>query len=236
MNAKEIRQWLCNDIVGRMDLIGTDGSDNGADRYLKAGQRFLDRMFDFPRGFTSFFKRVPIDSWNVKFEDARAVKEVYANNASARVVLDKKSRSYLMETYASTIVETDSGTPLYWAPAELRGINAVDKDALAEFFRFIIPGDKDFNGIVFLPPTDEELVIEVYGQFYTEWFKNDKDSTWWSVHHPEMLVWAGAYIIEISYRNREGANDWLSAITEHARQLDFDTVSTEIAGVNQMEG
>jgi len=236
MNGLEIRQWLCEDLVGRFDLINTDGTNNGADKYTTAGQRFLDRLFDFPRGFASHFSQVAADSWNVKFANNRTIKDVYANNTEGRSRLEKKQRSWLMQKYTATVSATDSGTPLYWAPAELRSVGSASKNNLGEFFRFIVPDDANYNGIVFLPPTDEALVIEVYGQFYTDFFVDDEDETWWSLQHPEMLVWASAYVLEISYRNRQGANDWLDSILTHARQLDMDTVGTEIAQKNQIEG
>lgn len=237
MNGQEIRRWLCEDLTGRMDLITANTyTDNGADKYLKAGQRFLDRLFDFPHGFASHFFRVAADAWYVKFTDCRSVKEVYANDDEGRSKLTKKDRIWLMDKYTSTIDDTDTGSPLYWALAELRGINSRVKDELASFFRFIVPNEKKFNGVIFLPPPDEAMVIEVYGQFYSDWFKDDEDSTWWSEHHPELLVWAGAYMLEISYRNRMGAQDWLDSIHFHAQQIDFDTIATEIAQLDQIQG
>ena len=43
MNLLQIRQKF-RTLSGRHDLVESDGSDNGADFYINAGQRHLDRL------------------------------------------------------------------------------------------------------------------------------------------------------------------------------------------------
>lgn len=235
MTRLELRTWAA-EITGRYDLVGALFVDGGMDKYITAGQRFLDRLFDFPRGFSSVFESITADIWYSKFTNCRSIKNVFMNNTEGRSELEKKDRIWMMNEYSNIISATDSSTPLHWAPANLRTESITDKDALGAFFRYIVADDETYNGVIYLPPPDEAMVVEVFGQFYTEDFDAENATTWWSTHHPEMLVWATAYMIEVSYRNREGARDWLESIKVEGQQLDFDTIETDIAGIDQIEG
>jgi len=41
MDLESVRAWLVK-TTGRNDLANTDGSDNGADKYIRAGSMLLD--------------------------------------------------------------------------------------------------------------------------------------------------------------------------------------------------
>lgn len=235
MNRLALRTWAA-EVTGRYDLVGSAYVDNGMDKYITAGQRFLDKLFDFPRGYSSVFNSLSAGTWYHTFTNNRSIKNVFMNNSEGRDELTKKDRIWLMNKYPSLVSATDQGTPLYWAPANLRTESITDQDALGSFFRYVVAVDETYNGVIFLPPPDEAMVLEVFGQFYTEEFAGEDKTTWWSTHHPNLLVWAAAYMIEVSYRNREGAKDWLEAIQFEAQQIDFDTIETEISGVDQIEG
>jgi hypothetical protein len=57
----------------------------------------------------------------------------------------------------------------------------------------------------------------------------------WTEMHEMILVWAGLYMLEVSYRNTNGAKDWLAAIQREIISLDMDGVEEEIVGVDQIE-
>jgi len=64
----------------------------------------------------------------------------------------------------------------------------------------------------------------------------DADETWWTLEAPETLITAALYMLERSYRNSEGAKDWLVGIERDLQGLESDVISEEIMGVDQMEG
>jgi len=87
-----------------------------------------------------------------------------------------------------------------------------------------------------MPPTDETVVVEVQGLFYTEKLRADNDESFWSVMHEDLLIMAALRSLEVFYRNTEGRKDWEAAIKDEVSRLGMDAVEEDIAGVDQIEG
>jgi hypothetical protein len=236
MNLGEIREKFVQ-FSGRYDLINSDGSDNGANFFVSAGQKFLDRRIDFRKTQGVYFKSLSTDEWYLKLQNCRSLEKIWVNTTEERWQLEKKDLSWLYKEYPDSISETDSGDPLYWAPAELRGIRTADKDDQGDFFNYVLgeSGREDFSGIVILPPTNEAITIELHGKFYSPKLVNDSDTSYWSVVVEETLLMAALYRLEIFYRNTEGAKDWLGAIDLDLADIDKDSVQEDNANVDQME-
>ena len=66
--------------------------------------------------------------------------------------------------------------------------------------------------------------------------EDDADTSWWTLEAPETLVLASLYELEVAYRNTEGANDWMGALNNELMSLEYDQISEEITGIDQMEG
>jgi hypothetical protein len=228
-------------LSGRNDLIsGT--VDNGANFYINAGQRFLDRKFRFPKDEGVYPYVLPIGGWHVVIPFCRAVKEVWTTNTESRIQLTKKTIQDFLATYNKPLVLTDNGCSLFYTPAILRSIPESDRatattmSAIVGYMPTLVAAHYEYNGILIGPPTDEELHVEVYGLFYSPELVNNEDQSFWSAVHPEVLLYAALYELEIGYRNTQGANDWMSAINDHASGIDMDTVEEDIAESDQMEG
>jgi hypothetical protein len=237
MNLGEVREWFI-EITGRQDLVDVEGKDSGAGKYINAGQRFLDRRIDFKKASGVYFKSLAANDWYLKLGNCRTLEKVWVNDTEERWELEKKDLLWLHNEYPDLISETDAGEPLYWSPAILRGIRVGDVDVQGSFFNFVQPemGNEDLVGLVILPPSDVAVVMELWGKFYSPLLENDYDETYWSVVVPETLVKAAAYQLEISYRNTEGARDWLGAIDVELMDLFKDEVEEETANVDQLEG
>jgi len=140
---------------GRYDLgtlstgDGSDGADSthpkSADFYVNAGMKMLERMFDWPRAKKRYFNELAADAWYDKFQLCRSIKEVWINNTSGRSELTKKDIVWLRNEYTGLISATDSGTPLYYAPAVLDAVDSGDMD------NHLAIGDGifDFTGLFF---------------------------------------------------------------------------------------
>jgi hypothetical protein len=242
MNLGTIRDQFIK-LSGRYDLgtLGTDspstdGTDLGADFYLNAGMKMLDRKRDSTKSIARYFNELAVDAWYDKFQLCRSIKEVWINNATGRSKLEKKDISWLRAKYSGLISATDSGTPLYYAPAELRTVEATDMDSLGAFFNYVYSTTEDFTGVVIMPPADEAIGIEVWGHFYTAEMDTNSDRNYWTDIQPMLLIMAGLYQLEVSYRNTEGANDWELAIEKQITTMDFDNVEQDVQDVDQMEG
>lgn len=242
MNLGTIRDQFLQQ-SGRYDLgtIGSDspstnGTDTGADFFLNSGMKMLERMRDGPKSTARYFNELAADAWYDKFQLCRSIKEVWINNATGRSQLEKKDIDWLRVEYSGLISATDSGTPLYYAPAELRTVDNTDIDNLGAFFNYVYSTTEDYSGVIILPPTDEAVVLEVWGHFYTTEMSTNSDRNYWTDLQPMILIMSALYQLEVSYRNTEGANDWMLSIEKQITTLDFDNVEQDAVDIDQMGG
>jgi hypothetical protein len=237
MNLGEVRAQFVI-FSGRDDLANANGSDNGADFFINSGQRFLDRRIDFRKSDGRFFEELVADSWYFKMQNCRTIETVWCNDNEERWELERKDFIWLHNEYPDLISDTDTGDPLYWTPAKLRGIDIGDIDNQGAFFNYVLAEatNEDYHGLVILPPPDVSVVIEVLGKFYSPELSADADESYWSVVVPETLLMAALYRLELFYRNTEGAKDWLAGIDLDLVDIDKDSVAEENANSDQMEG
>jgi hypothetical protein len=237
MKLSEIRTHFIK-FSGRYDLENSDNSDNGANFFINAGQRFLDRRIDFRKTDGKVYRKVATDSWYLTVQNCRTIEHIWASDDEERWELEMKSLLWLNNEYADVTSDTTSKDPLYWAPSNIRGVDTVDMNNLGTFFNLAMKeaANEDYTGIVFLPPPDEAMVLEIWGKFYTPELKDDDDESYWSVVVPETLIQAALYRLEIFYRNTSGANDWLSAIEVDLLDIDKDKVQEDTENVDQLEG
>ena len=224
------------ELSGRYDLVNDDGSDNGADWYINKGQRFLDRRVNHRKTKASIFKELEVGEWYAEFEHCRSVRQVWVNNGTARVQMERKTISELKDLFSAVISAADNGSPMYFAPAVIRSTDLTDKDNLGEFYDRKIDDSYSLHGVVILPPPDEAVVVEVYGKFYTEPLTTDSDENYWTAEHDEILLKAALYELEGFYRNSEGMKDWLGFMTMDIEDLDKDEVLDSLDEDSQMEG
>jgi hypothetical protein len=110
----------------------------------------------------------------------------------------------------------------------LRSTDITVFQSLGTFFNYVKSDDDGtYNGIIFTPKADAAYNIEVVGKFLSAELTDEDGTNYWSVVAPEILLKAALYQLEIFNRNTEGANDWLSALTSEARDLEFDMVMEE---------
>ena len=138
MNLLQVRTQF-RSISGRHDLVDSHYSDNGADFYINAGQRHLDRRSKHQKSFASCFRFCEVGRMSVQFPYCRAVQEVWAATTSAKWQLEKRDLQDLLEGYFTTIPSgIDTGTTLYYAPTITRGVPDMSKitlDTLSAVFR-----------------------------------------------------------------------------------------------------
>jgi hypothetical protein len=230
-------------LSGRYDLINADGatpeagSDNGMNFFINGAQRYLDLKFDSKKSDGVSYQTLSTNGWYVPLA-IRAIETVWANNSSEKWELERKSLYWMKENYTNLISATTSSAIMYWAPALIRGIDVTNKDSLGAFFAYALTqtGNEAYSGIIVLPPTDESIVLEVSGKFWSPTLTSDTDTSYWSEVHEMLLVWATLRQLEISYRNKEGAQDWEMAIADYAMGLDKDEIQEQISNVDVLEG
>lgn len=246
MSLLETRQQFVR-ISGRYDLVvdgsGGDWSDNGADFYINAGVRMLDQKIETKLSESVFYKKVQQGMVGLGLPDCRAVREVWTQNLAndARQRLVKRDRKYFRDKWKTQFQNIDQGPPLDYYLPTLRVVpDTITINQIESYIGWMDSqpsrGNVVYNGILWLPPLDDEYVLEVIGLFYTPKLLGDSDENFWTRQYPMEVVWAALWSLEVSYRNSEGAKDWEAAISGRLLDIDKDNVEEVIAGVSQMEG
>lgn len=240
----DIRTLLVNR-SGRYDLVtdasGGDYSDNGANAFINAGQRYLDRLLGYTKQDAWLYKSLTAGESFLTFQYARYIKQVWvANTSDGRSKLERVSNDWLRQNYTDVPLSSlTSDTPKYWAPAPI-GLSAEQEDQTSSDFSTAGYTDYDFiyfgnhfplRGIVIMPPADTTYTVEVLAAFYSLDLSADADVSFWSVNHPELLVRAARLMIETDlHRNRQGQDDFEQPLVRDCMKIYHDMIAEEMAG------
>lgn len=240
MNLLQLRKKF-RDISGRHDLVNEDGSDNGADFFIYEGQKFLDRLDETRKSWGSAVKSLSIGSYTAQMQYCRAIKEVWAASATSRWQLEKMKLQDLISKYISEPTsERENGTPLYYSPTFARYIpsdpTSVEFGDLLSWLDISSSEGSTYNSIILDTPTEETLILEIKGLFYTPQLVNETDTNYWSDAQPMLLIMSAMRQLETMNRNPTGVKDWNDSIITEMRQLGYDLVEEIIAESDQMEG
>jgi hypothetical protein len=239
MNLKEIRTQFVK-ISGRYDLVVdiTDWADNGANYYIQAGQDMLERLIGtLPESEGRIWETLAIGGYYVSFQKrCRTIKEVWVNTSDKRYQLEKKDWEWLKGEYSGTISSSDNGSPLYYCPAKLREIDVTDKGATGVFYNYTTSSSKDYRGILIFPATDEQIDVEILGNFYQSALSTDADSNVFTILHPDTLIKAAVYQLELFYKDRYKLKGILDAISLDTLEIGKDLVEEEIQDITHIEG
>jgi len=240
MNLLQFRLKF-RELSGRFDLVSDIGVDQGADFFINEGRKFLDRLDETQKSWSTCFKFMESGFWSVQFPYCRAIKEVWAASTTERWQLEKKRAQDLIEGYLTGLPSSRTpGTPEYYSPCISRYIpENISSSAFESFIGWIdIPSGNahEYNAIIVNVPTSEKLTIIINGLFYSAELVNDTDNNYWSEVHPMLLYMATMRQIEINNRNTQGVNDWNNSIATDMKQLGMDLVEELIAETSEMEG
>ena len=239
MNLLQMRTKF-RSLSGRFDLVNEDFSDNGADFFINEGRKFLDRLDETQKSWASVYRFIEINGSSAVFPYCRAIKEVWVANASdGRWQLEKKNLQDLIEGYLTGLPSSrTSGDPLYYSPCITRYIpedaDVTDLEAFIGYVENPTGNAHEYNAILLNAPTNEKLMADIRGLFYSMELVDDADKNYWSAVHPMLLYMASMRYIEVANRNTQGVKDWEASIFYDMKQLGMDLVEEEIAGVSQI--
>lgn len=236
MNLLQVRKKF-KDLSGRHDLVNDDYSDNGADFFINAGVKFLDRLDETQKSWATRFCSLSTGDLYVTFPYCRALKEVWvASPTKGRWQLEKKNLQDLMSGYLMTLpAEMEVGTPLYYSPCVTRSVPPkVVLSSFEEFMGYVEVTSSEYNAVLVNVPTSEDITLILHGLFYSPELVEDTDSNYWSEVHPLLLYMSTMRQIEVVNRSTQGVNDWTNAIMVEIKQLGMDLVEETIAEVSQI--
>lgn len=232
---------------GRYDL-GTvsDGTvvgvDDGANWYIQAGQKWLDRRFNNDQHIAKRVGTLAIGEYLKIFRQARIIMNVWLIDQTTGDTnpMDRRTYAEIRDFFGKRLSVLDAGTPGYWAPAYVKMDPGTVIDDLQvpidTLDEFVIDSSLESNGIVFAPPSDTAYYIDILGKWYSNPLEADGDVSMWTEGFEHVLVWAAQRQLEVSHRNTEGVRDWTAAIDDQLSDIDKDEVAFDTEEINQMEG
>jgi hypothetical protein len=250
MDYVDIRKKFA-ELSGRWDLLTATFEDAGADFFLNAGQKYLDRFLDTGKMVGRYPVIVAAGTYIVKTIGLRAVQEVWASNVDGKYQLLPDLLNKLKTEYSEEFSDVPQGTPTYYAPAIFRPY----PDTLASttgmynvsdmlLFSAVAPAQHfNYNGIVIMPPPDGTYTIEIVGLFYSPTLSATLSGvTWtqtksfWTEVHPEILLAAAIYKLHVLYHNTGGAIDYKASVMEDITGISNDAAEEDLVGTLQMGG
>ncbi len=238
MNLLSVRTQFVK-ISGRYDLVvdTTAWVDNGANYYIQAGQDMLERIVGtLPDSEGRIWETLAVGGYYVSFQKrCRFITDVWINTSDERYQLEKKSWEWLKGEYPETISASDNGEPLYYCPAKLREVDATDKGATGVFYNYTLANSKDFRGIIVLPATDEQIDVEIVGDFYQPLLSLDADTNIWTLMFPDVLIKAAVYQLELFYKDRYKLKNMLDAIAYDVLEIGKDIAEEEVTAITEIE-
>jgi hypothetical protein len=240
---------------GRHDLVTNFAAgtytDNGANFFINAGQRMLDRKAGFLKSYSWYKDDIAADSYKVEFPNCQSIKEVYLANADGRTRLIKKTLRWIRDNYPSPIADLDSGTSAYYCPLVIglepsqsaltaSGVGIYTTQFTYDYEELMFKSGTtehwNYNGILIMPPTEDAMTVSILGRFKSKDMSTDTDQTWWTEQHPDLLILAAMWSLEGFYRNTEGQRDYMNMIVDGLNDLDKDMVEEEVQDADEMEG
>ena len=105
-----------------------------------------------------------------------------------------------------------------------------------DFENFTFGDHYSTRGILLLPPTDAIATISVLGRFHSFFSTTDGDKNYWYEQQEDVMVLACLAVLERSYRNTEGYNDWIRTIKQELDGIDKDLVEDDNSISMTMDG
>ena len=236
MNLSQLRKQFVEK-SGRYDLINLDGSDNGADFFIKSGQRFLDQRANIREAYSGVaILELPAGDKYVNLSNCWAI-------SSVSVLLTNSDRWYPLERLHNRgsyrFAFSSSGHPRYYILSTVRYVNDLtDQPASAVNIPSDVITSTAWDGqtltLEILPMPSHDCVIQVKGNFYSKELSSDDSTSYWSISHPSILLMAAMYKLEVFYRNTEGAQDWLNALQLELTDVEQQEIFQDLFDSDEM--
>ena len=243
MQLRDIRQQFI-ELTGRYDFIEIPAK---ADFFINAGMQLLDRKVTSRHIQESVsFNEAPPDVGIVQIPRCWQVHQVWSLDArgeGTRFLMHRTEQTNRFTNFWRNIGAPLPRTskPTHYSILTTRNEQQLEK---LETLDLQIPANYvhtgEWNGWVLslelFPHQHQKCIIEVHGKYYTPPLIKDTDTNIWSQFYPSLLVKAACHVLEVFYRNTEGAQDWLVSIADELIDIEKMEVETDMRKYSVMEG
>jgi hypothetical protein len=250
MDYSDVRKKFA-ELSGRWDLLTSTYEDAGADFFLNAGQKYLDRMMDTGKMNARYPVIMAAGTIVAKTVGLRSIREVWVVNVDGKTQLSPCSLQMLREYYSEESANVAQGCPAYYAPAILRPFpdtlasttGMYDVEDLLLYSGTAPAQHFNYNGIIVMPPPDSIYTLQIWGLFYSPTLSATlSGSVWtqvksfWTEVHPEILIEAAIYKLHSLYNNTTAAADYKTALFEDVTGMNHDAADEDCTGSMVMGG
>lgn len=227
--------------TGRYDLVldTNDYDNNGADTFITAGQRWLDRTYEVNGSKGRNDELLDIGEWFQLIPEVRVIESVWVSNIEGnRYPLEYLPVNEYRSTFPKDPAGIVNGRTTFYTPVFFQKIPE-SYDVIIDIFisnTYVVSTPVGYNGLLFSPPTETPLNLEVYGKFYQPKLVNNNDTNLWSEAYPTALVLAACRQVEISYRNQQGVKDYEAGIQGELLGAEYDLVDSETNKIGVLKG
>jgi len=223
---------------GRFDLVVdlTTHADNGADFFIQAGQRWLDRKAKFLDQDGKMYRTLEAGDYRINLQTARVVKSVAAGTADSKKFLTYLDPIRLRKRFPKPFGAMTQGMPIYWTLANLKEVEPITPVGGMDEYRETEDEHLTYDTMLILPVPDQPVHVTIWGEFYLGKLSQDEDTNFWTENEPGILAKAGLRELEAFYRNYSGVNDWTNSILQDLIEIEFDYVENAYHHYDQMEG
>ncbi len=224
-----------------VDAANEDWTDNGANAFINAGQRWMDRKFAYDKQQSWYTHILAADQSLLSFDKARYIESVeISTEDGGRKILARKTLRDLMTEFSDVPLSSITGAePKFWTPdivglspelfsttlSSLTSDGVVDTD-------FYLYGDHYLtSAVIILPPPDVAYTVKVLGRWLSKELTSDNDVSVWTVNAPELLVRAARLQIETDlHRGSEGSNVFEARLLDDLNEFYRDFKAEAVAG------
>lgn len=254
MSLLSARTQFCK-LSGRHDLVtnfaGGTYTDNGANWFINRGIDELDLMMITPKSMRDYKVNLAANAYIVTPQRVIAVHEVWIADNDGRWQLEEKDESWMRDKYPTPYSELTSGLPLYYAhfkselSPDLKALRSTTYTTQYTYDHEDVlyhEGEGDASPhykktrLIVMPPTDVLRTVSVKGRFFSEELSTDTDENYWTYVHEDLVTLAAMMIMERTFRNYSGAEEYRNEIVKKLNLLDMGLVEEECNNVTQMEG
>lgn len=237
MTLLEIRQKFVES-SGRYDLVvdTTSWADNGADWFIRAGQRYLDRKLETGNARARFFGTLKAGQHTLRIPTARVIEKVFRITSEGKFQIPEATTDSMRRLLNELAEQGETSAPSYYTPTPIRIAPDSDFSNIRGDYATVTYEDDNFTGVFFGAIADADYGLEIEGLYYSKTLSQDVHKSFWSEQHPEILVMAAFMSMERFYRNFEGSKEARAQVEDLVQQLDFDYVAQEIVNISVLEG
>lgn len=226
---------------GRYDLLVdgdlTDNTDNGANRFVNLGQRYLDRRITPAANDRRLMAVLASGEYLFEVTGLRFIKHLFVKTSTTGVNITRYGMPIadFKASYPDNPSEWDSGQPCYWAhnviglaPSQAEETSETFASAGVQDYADITFGSAyDTEGLIFYPKADASYTLDLWGQFWSPTLSEDSDVSFWSTNYDRLLSLAACYEEARDAGRQDRVEYWLATMGEEISEIVNDEIERE---------